>query len=104
MFLCCRLSCCYALFSCILLVVVCLFCLSIFMCFFFSSRRRHTICALVTGVQTCALPISSSFRYLKEEGPGKREAWAPLFMTARRRRSGTSAVPARPAGDRKSVV
>src|SRR3546814_3209679 len=25
-------------------------------CFFFSSRRRHTICALVTGVQTCALP------------------------------------------------
>src|SRR3546814_5324169 len=33
-------------------VVVCL-------CFFFSSRRRHTICALVTGVQTCALPIFS---------------------------------------------
>src|SRR3546814_18194359 len=28
-------------------------------CFFFSSRRRHTRCALVTGVQTCALPISS---------------------------------------------
>src|SRR3546814_12906729 len=26
---------------------------------FFSSRRRHTICALVTGVQTCALPISN---------------------------------------------
>src|SRR3546814_5534659 len=24
---------------------------------FFTSRRRHTICALVTGVQTCALPI-----------------------------------------------
>src|SRR3546814_3111811 len=30
-------------------------CLLIF--FFFSSRRRHTRCALVTGVQTCALPI-----------------------------------------------
>src|SRR3546814_8156293 len=30
------------------------------MSFFFSSRRRHTRCALVTGVQTCALPISSS--------------------------------------------
>src|SRR3546814_19028651 len=29
--------------------------------FFFSSRRRHTICALVTGVQTCALPISLRF-------------------------------------------
>src|SRR3546814_5994414 len=31
-------------------LVVCFF-------FFFSSRRRHTRCALVTGVQTCALPI-----------------------------------------------
>src|SRR3546814_6829655 len=31
-----------------------LFCLIVF---FFSSRRRHTRCALVTGVQTCALPI-----------------------------------------------
>src|SRR3546814_8440475 len=28
------------------------------LCVFFSSRRRHTRCALVTGVQTCALPIS----------------------------------------------
>src|SRR3546814_1217294 len=28
-------------------------------CFFFSSRRRHTRCALVTGVQTCALPIGT---------------------------------------------
>src|SRR3546814_4443606 len=28
------------------------------MLFFLSSRRRHTRCALVTGVQTCALPIS----------------------------------------------
>src|SRR3546814_12846522 len=31
-----------------------------FFCFFFSSRRRHTRCALVTGVQTCALPICPS--------------------------------------------
>src|SRR3546814_15143144 len=30
-----------------------------FIYFFFSSRRRHTRCALVTGVQTCALPISA---------------------------------------------
>src|SRR3546814_2589915 len=30
--------------------------------FFFSSRRRHTRCALVTGVQTCALPILVSGR------------------------------------------
>src|SRR3546814_5555877 len=34
--------------------------------FFFSSRRRHTRCALVTGVQTCALPISAKGGY-----PGK---------------------------------
>src|SRR3546814_10580957 len=35
------------------LVICCLW-------FFFSSRRRHTRCALVTGVQTCALPISGT--------------------------------------------
>src|SRR3546814_7462752 len=50
----------------------------VFVCFFFSSRRRHTRCALVTGVQTCALPIcrkqsvaDSSFdawtRYYKQD-------------------------------------
>src|SRR3546814_4778936 len=33
-------------------------CVLVFFFFFFSSRRRHTRCALVTGVQTCALPIS----------------------------------------------
>src|SRR3546814_5736255 len=32
-------------------------CVVFYCCFFFSSRRRHTRCALVTGVQTCALPI-----------------------------------------------
>src|SRR3546814_15848444 len=32
------------------------------MSFFFSSRRRHTRCALVTGVQTCALPIYEQLR------------------------------------------
>src|SRR3546814_4969431 len=30
----------------------------LFLIFFFSSRRRHTRCALVTGVQTCALPMT----------------------------------------------
>src|SRR3546814_5577839 len=33
-------------------------CMIMYFFFFFSSRRRHTRCALVTGVQTCALPIS----------------------------------------------
>src|SRR3546814_10289167 len=32
--------------------------------FFFSSRRRHTRCALVTGVQTCALPICIDVRQI----------------------------------------
>src|SRR3546814_6403647 len=31
---------------------------SVCLVFFFSSRRRHTSCSLLTGVQTCALPIS----------------------------------------------
>src|SRR3546814_10507366 len=33
------------------------------MLFFVSSRRRHTSCALVTGVQTCALPIFRGERF-----------------------------------------
>src|SRR3546814_2558990 len=43
--------------------------------FFFSSRRRHTICALVTGVQTCALPIlmtSSVIQKVLRDGPSLR--------------------------------
>src|SRR3546814_3879132 len=43
----------YMLFATYLLLIFIFF----FFCFFFSSRRRHTRCALVTGVQTCALPI-----------------------------------------------
>src|SRR3546814_8996938 len=47
----------------LVLYVLCVGCLcvSLFVVslFFFSSRRRHTRCALVTGVQTCALPIFS---------------------------------------------
>src|SRR3546814_7835140 len=39
--------------------------------FFFSSRRRHTRCALVTGVQTCALPISSTSTSPSREKPPK---------------------------------
>src|SRR3546814_19389710 len=37
----------------------------IFIVFFFSSRRRHTRCALVTGVQTCDLPIWLHFQRLR---------------------------------------
>src|SRR3546814_1093641 len=36
--------------------------------FFFSSRRRHTRCALVTGVQTCALPIFPALEQILKRG------------------------------------
>src|SRR3546814_4384088 len=54
---------------------VCVYCgLVSYFFFFFSSRRRHTRCALVTGVQTCALPIcytiSQRCRKRIEEGFG----------------------------------
>src|SRR3546814_5192604 len=42
--------------------------------FFFSSRRRHTRCALVTGVQTCALPIFSVNRIDYGANKGRYEA------------------------------
>src|SRR3546814_4125458 len=53
-----RMSCCYAYL------------------FFFSSRRRHTRCALVTGVQTCALPIYIRFHDAIAELPAA--AWDDL--------------------------
>src|SRR3546814_4548040 len=55
------------------------------MCFFFfSSRRRHTRCALVTGVQTCALPI-----FAAADGPAtaRLAGDAGLTSTARFRDS-----------------
>src|SRR3546814_1365457 len=55
--------------------MLCYFCY-----FFFSSRRRHTRCALVTGVQTCALPIS--FVYI-----GSIIAWALLSRDDRHRQA-----------------
>src|SRR3546814_15433287 len=46
--------------------------------FFFSGRRRHTRCALVTGVQTCALPICL-FELLGTVQQATRDAnWAGL--------------------------
>src|SRR3546814_9404352 len=60
--------------------------------FFFSSRRRHTRCALVTGVQTCALPIS--FRYPAFQPghglapPGTVRRWPSLATKVFYRRGG----------------
>src|SRR3546814_8403000 len=89
------------------------------MYFFFSSRRRHTRCALVTGVQTCALPIfervawgmdrepaqlrevGETLAFLRQPEPpgGFREALGmlPLLKTV-------MAMQPKTVGDRKSVV
>src|SRR3546814_2381321 len=56
----CSIFCCFFFAYCFLFLFVCVhffFFAYGFLSFFFSSRRRHTRCALVTGVQTCALPI-----------------------------------------------
>src|SRR3546814_7559294 len=60
--------------------------------FFFSSRRRHTRCALVTGVQTCALPIyahvSEIYRDVKiaeiYEGTNEIQKWIVARSEERR--------------------
>src|SRR3546814_14806076 len=91
--------------------------------FFFSSRRRHTSCALVTGVQTCALPISEASPAAREvfqevddalgqhlfhimcEGPDSdltlTENAQPAIMA---NAIATLRVLAKEGGDRKSVV
>src|SRR3546814_1756015 len=55
--------------------------------FFFSSRRRHTGCALVTGVQTCALPISHKhLEHWERDHPGEElkgaERWRVITEAA----------------------
>src|SRR3546814_19720697 len=95
-----------------------IFCLLLF----FSSRRRHTRCALVTGVQTCALPISAD-HHLSRRGDVGRDASTRSLSPARahgagpaggggseaaRRAGGRArlemAVHLSRTGDRKSVV
>src|SRR3546814_17192863 len=91
--------------------------------FFFSSRRRHTRCALVTGVQTCALPISALEAGMAGDQhqpackgiaeihgfPSIRHgAWpanAPWGAAVRANTPSRAGCPSSPAGqDRKSVV
>src|SRR3546814_6318407 len=74
--------------------------------FFFSSRRRHTRCALVTGVQTCALPICSPFEGLGKGLLGLREqsrADAKDAQEAELKRAQINAELGKET-DRKSVV
>src|SRR3546814_18138314 len=88
------------------------------LCFFFSSRRRHTSCALVTGVQTCALPICRRVRLFHGGGrraaarhppPGKGEQARRGLRRLRCRRLAAGVQGLHPADDgghvdRKSVV
>src|SRR3546814_4918469 len=94
----------------LLLICLCLFdwllvvmCLVVIFFFFFSSRRRHTRCALVTGVQTCALPI---FKRALRSMEIAMENRLPLINLTE---SGGADLPKQaeifvPGGDRKSVV
>src|SRR3546814_10188323 len=66
---------------------MCLF----FYFFFFSSRRRHTRCALVTGVQTCALPICK---------PGQGTSFS-IYLPVHRA-DGDAPAPQPPAKPKKS--
>src|SRR3546814_34052 len=50
--------------------------------FFFSSRRRHTRCALVTGVQTCALPINWSYEMIMFKKMGVSVLIPALLLSA----------------------
>src|SRR3546814_14296853 len=52
--------------------------------FFFSSRRRHTRCALVTGVQTCALPICRTEIYYYERADGSADFYTAEGASVRR--------------------
>src|SRR3546814_4772626 len=90
----------FMLFSCVLIVLIIFFCI---LFFFFSSRRRHTRCALVTGVQTCALPIFRGFfnqpadlrrheRLLDAGAAARREEPLGLGVRSEERRVGKECV------------
>src|SRR3546814_7678630 len=79
--------------------------------FFFSSRRRHTRCALVTGVQTCALPISQADFVVIESTYGNRihdptDAAEALGAVVERtvRRGGTVIIPAFAVGRAQALL
>src|SRR3546814_3558417 len=75
--------------------------------FFFSSRRRHTECALVTGVQTCALPICMQTMMLaggaEELCPSEAAVFDTLFATSQKNDAPTT-TPAPFDKDRDGLV
>src|SRR3546814_7596343 len=78
--------------------------------FFFSSRRRHTSCALVTGVQTCALPIFRPAAQTARSGGGFARSCAhpilprPICHRSRRLRHRHAPERLSQGRDRKRVV
>src|SRR3546814_11267642 len=60
----------------------------VFFFFFFSSRRRHTRCALVTGVQTCALPICAPHASYRSRRPRRARKGAKPGADHRRQGRG----------------
>src|SRR3546814_4344439 len=66
--------------------------------FFFSSRRRHTRCALVTGVQTCALPICLNTVSMPHNCAAYSTARSTLPSARGGEHNTTSAQPAKRAG------
>src|SRR3546814_9519226 len=68
---------------------------------FLSSRRRHTRCALVTGVQTCALPIcglAGSDAAAEISGNDDNAADAPGYEIVLQRRDASSGIDLEPGG------
>src|SRR3546814_8665868 len=66
--------------------------------FFFSSRRRHTRCALVTGVQTCALPIFMIISALlrpRAIADFANQIWRPMVSAANSRYDQATTSPCR---------
>src|SRR3546814_9755866 len=95
----------YYCYSCIALSssVRCVFffylvCSFVFSFFFFSSRRRHTRCALVTGVQTCALPICGTVIDCVSANRRFLALWFPFLSADRLRLELTNAGAVQPEG------
>src|SRR3546814_9783236 len=73
--------------------------------FFFSSRRRHTRCALVTGVQTCALPICAEVVGGNQGGAGHLGPNADMTLDdAFLRRRHRTILPATAESTQRSIV
>src|SRR3546814_2163881 len=71
---------------------------------FLSSRRRHTRCALVTGVQTCALPIFLHVAVVDVELRLRAEEIMEIILAAPRvPRPGRAAEHRLPVGRRRPV-